>query len=248
MKREVLCATLIVGLISPAWATNICLRTRDIVSTDSKDGKTMVFKTQKVMAELCPDNAEPAVVTIVLRQARSFGEALKAESTPDRYELVRSLIARVRIGDASICVELHRLALSGKLGLSTDAISRGTDEPLQLMMPTELRRLGKEKRLIVAAHTPKTNRDAVLIKAIARGHQWFEMLKNRKAPSITDIANAENLPRTYIGSVIPFALLAPDITEAILEGTQPIDLNLDRLINISLPIDWAEQRSVLGFK
>ena len=122
------------------------------------------------------------------------------------------------------------------------------DAPLQLTMPAELRRLGKEKRLIVAAHAPKTNPDAVLIKAIVRGHQWFEMLKNRKAMSITDIANTERLPRTYVGSVIPFALLAPDITEAILEGTQPIDLNLDRLINLSLPIDWAEQRSVLGFK
>jgi site-specific DNA recombinase len=76
----------------------------------------------------------------------------------------------------------------------------------------------------------------------------FEMLRNRKALSITDIASAEKLPRTYVGSVIPFALLAPDITEAILEGTQPIDLNLDRLINVSLPIDWAEQRSVLGFR
>jgi site-specific DNA recombinase len=115
-------------------------------------------------------------------------------------------------------------------------------------MPAELRRLGKEKRLIVAAHTPKTNPDAVLIKAIVRGHQWFEMLKNGTANSITDIAIAEKLPRTYVGSVIPFALLAPDITEAILEGAQPIDLNLDRLINLSLPIGWAEQRSVLGFK
>ncbi len=115
-------------------------------------------------------------------------------------------------------------------------------------MPAELRRLGKEKRLIVAVHAPKTNPDPVLIKAIVRSHQWFEMLKNRKALSITEIAQAEKLPRTYVGSVIPFALLAPDITEAILEGTQPIDLNLDRLINLSLPIDWAEQRSVLGFK
>ena len=203
---------------------------------------------QKVMAELCPDDAAPAVVTTALRQARSLGESLKTGSTPERHELVRSLIARVRIDDASICVELHRLSLVERLGLSTDASSRGTDGPLQLMMPAELRRLGKEKRLIVAAHAPKTNPDAVLMKAIVRGHQWFEMLKSRKALSITDIAKAENLPRTYVGSVIPFALLAPDITEAILEGTQPIDLNLDRLINLSLPIDWAEQRSVLGFK
>lgn len=203
---------------------------------------------QKVVAELCPDDAAPSVATTALQQARLLGESLKAGGAADRYELLRSLIVRVRIDDASISVELHRLALSGRLGLLTDAISHGTDEPLQLMIPAELRRLGKEKRLIVAAHAPKTNPDAVLIKAIVRGHQWFEMLKTRKVLSITDIANAEKLPRTYVGSVIPFALLAPDITEAILEGTQPIDLNLDRLINLSLPIDWAEQRSVLGFK
>ena len=203
---------------------------------------------QKIVAELCPDDTAPAVITNAIRQARSLGESLKTEDAPDRYELVRSLIARVRIDDTSICVKLHRSTLSGKLGLSADAISSGTDEPLQLMMPAELRRLGKEKRLIVAAHAPKTNPDAVLIKAIVRGHQWFEMLKSRKVLSISNIANAEKLPRTYVGSVIPFALLAPDITGAILEGTQPIDLNLDRLINLSLPIDWAEQRSVLGFK
>ena len=58
--------------------------------------------------------------------------------------------------------------------------------------------------------------------------------------SITDIAKAERLLRTYVGSVIRFALLAPD--------TQPIDLNLDRLIGGSLPIEWGEQRAVLGFK
>lgn len=203
---------------------------------------------QKILAELCPDDSAPAVVKAALRQARSLGEALKAEYTPDRHELIRSLTARVRIDDASICVGLRRTSLIEKLGLPIEAVSRDNDTPLQLKMPAELRRLGKEKRLIVAMHAPKTNPDAVLIKAIVRGHQWFEMLKNRKALSITDIAKAEKLPRTYVGSVIPFALLAPDITEAILEGAQPIALNLDRLINISLPIDWAEQRSVLGFK
>jgi DNA invertase Pin-like site-specific DNA recombinase len=203
---------------------------------------------QKVMAELCADGAAPAIANAVLRQARIFGEGLKAEGNLDRHELIRSLIVRVRINDTSICVELRRPALREKLGLPIDAVLRDIEPPLQLQMPAELRRLGKEKRLIVAAHAPKSNPDTALIKAVVRGHQWFEMLKSRKFLSITDITDAEILPRTYVGSLIPFALLAPDITEAILEGTQPIDLNLDRLINLSLPIDWAEQRSVLGFK
>lgn len=203
---------------------------------------------QRVMAELCSDDVAPGITKAALQQARLLGESLKAERTADRYEVIRSLIARIQIDDASVSVELRRVSLIESLGFPTDAISHSTDDPIQLMMPAELRRLGKEKRLIVAAHASKTNADAVLIKAIARGHQWFEMLKNREALSITDIADAAKLPRTYVGSVIPFALLAPDITEAILEGTQPIDLNLDQLINLALPIDWAKQRSVLGFK
>jgi hypothetical protein len=44
------------------------------------------------------------------------------------------------------------------------------------------------------------------------------------------------------------AFLAPDITEAILEGTQPIELSLDRLLSaMPLPLDWDAQRAALGF-
>jgi len=45
MKTNILCAILgTIVSVSPAWAANTCLRTRDIVSTASKDGKTLVFK------------------------------------------------------------------------------------------------------------------------------------------------------------------------------------------------------------
>jgi site-specific DNA recombinase len=209
---------------------------------------TFLADAQKIMAELCPDDAAPGIAKAALHHAHLLGQSLKVNDARDRYELIRSLIVRVSIDDVSICIELRRATLLEQLGLPVDASLQSIDTPIQLTVPAELRRLGKEKRLIVAAHAPKTNPDPILIKAIVRGHQWFEMLKSHKALSITEIAQAEKLPRTYVGSVIPFALLAPDITEAILEGTQPIDLNLDRLINVSLPINWAEQRSVLGFE
>jgi DNA invertase Pin-like site-specific DNA recombinase len=203
---------------------------------------------QKVMAELCPDDAAPDVVTIALRQARSLGEALKAASTPDRYELVRSLIVRAGIDAVSICVELRRACLIEKMGIPIDAVSRGIDTPIQLTMPAELRRLGKEKRLIVAAHMPKSNPDSALIKVVVRAHNWFEMLKNRKVESISELARAESVQRTYPSRIIPLVFLAPDITEAILEGRQPIDLSLDRLMAaMPLPLAWDEQRAALGF-
>ena len=62
MKRNILCAILVaMSLASPALAANTCLRTRDIVSTVSKDGKTLVFKMRdgrtlvNHLQGICPD-------------------------------------------------------------------------------------------------------------------------------------------------------------------------------------------------
>ena len=62
MKRDILCAMLVaMSFASPAWAANICLRTEDIASTDSNDGKTLVFKMRdgrtlvNHLKGVCPD-------------------------------------------------------------------------------------------------------------------------------------------------------------------------------------------------
>jgi site-specific DNA recombinase len=42
--------------------------------------------------------------------------------------------------------------------------------------------------------------------------------------------------------------LAPDITQAILDGRQPSDLTAEKLLEHSrLPLAWHDQRIVLGF-
>ncbi len=42
------------------------------------------------------------------------------------------------------------------------------------------------------------------------------------------------------------AFLAPDIVEAILDGYQPVDLELERLLK-GIPISWDAQRRAWGF-
>jgi hypothetical protein len=203
---------------------------------------------QAVTAQLCIGDAPPAVASAAIRMAASFSVRLHADGGREHYEAIRAVVAHVQVDDITICVTLKRRSLAEQLGIAFDAILQDVDVPLELNIPAQLRRLGKEKRLIVAAHAPRSHPDAVLIKAIVRAHQWFGMLRNRTITSITDISKAERLSRSYVSSIIPFAFLAPDIVEAILDGTQPIDLNLDRLINLALPLDWTAQRAVLGFK
>jgi hypothetical protein len=54
--------------------------------------------------------------------------------------------------------------------------------------------------------------------------------------------------RSYFTRVVRLSYLAPDITQAILEGRQPRDLTAEKLLQHSrLPLGWHDQRTVLGF-
>ena len=58
----------------------------------------------------------------------------------------------------------------------------------------------------------------------------------------------EVMSPSYFTRLVRLSYLAPDITEAILDGRQPRDLTADKLLAHSrLPLGWREQRTVLGF-
>lgn len=52
--------------------------------------------------------------------------------------------------------------------------------------------------------------------------------------------------RPYVTRIINLKFLAPDIVKAILDGTQPVGLNLKDLMG-RLPLEWKAQRLALGF-
>ena len=60
----------------------------------------------------------------------------------------------------------------------------------------------------------------------------------------TAYGHREVLIRGYVD----LAFLAPEIVEAILAGTQPVDLTAEALTKrTDLPLSWAEQKALLGF-
>jgi site-specific DNA recombinase len=53
---------------------------------------------------------------------------------------------------------------------------------------------------------------------------------------------------SYFARVVRLSYLAPDITQAILDGHQPRDMMAKKLLGHSrLPLAWHDQRTVLGF-
>src|SRR6202165_5674451 len=93
--------------------------------------------------------------------------------------------------------------------------------------------------------TDRSKCDPTLIKAIARGRAWFEELAAGRARSLRELAERDGITRRYIRRLVDLAFLSPDLVEAILQGRQPIELTATRLTGLDLPLDWADQRSLL---
>ena len=116
--------------------------------------------------------------------------------------------------------------------------------------PPCIAKRGVEQKLVIGTGlmTPGP-RDEPLVKALARAYAWFEDLRLRRVKDASELAAREQLPRSYVQANLPLAFLAPPIVVAILEGRQPPDLNLKRLMYRSeLSIDWRFQRQQLGFE
>jgi hypothetical protein len=89
-----------------------------------------------------------------------------------------------------------------------------------------------------------TRADPALVKALARAHRWQCMLDSGRYASISEMAAAVEIDRGYLGRILQLTLLAPDIVGAILDGRQPAELGLPRVMK-ALPAEWPVQRQVL---
>jgi hypothetical protein len=54
--------------------------------------------------------------------------------------------------------------------------------------------------------------------ALARAWRWQRLVDRRVFGSVTEIAQAERISKSYVSRILRLALLAPDIVEAILGG------------------------------
>ena len=111
----------------------------------------------------------------------------------------------------------------------------------------QMKRRGIEMRLVISDNSP-ARVDQTLIKTIARAHGWYQELLSGQAKSIAEIAAREAMDRSSVAKRLSLAFLSPHIIETIIAGQQPVDLTTKRLVkHIDLPLDWAEQKRILGF-
>ena len=88
--------------------------------------------------------------------------------------------------------------------------------------------------------SPAGGIDSALVKAIARAYRWQRMLESGDYATLRELAKAEGLDPAYLSRVLKLTLLAPELVEATVNGSNTVRLDLRNLTS-PFSFDWLEQ-------
>jgi site-specific DNA recombinase len=209
------------------------------------------FGSADRVAAIVGQAGEDLVTTRALVDAaQQFAKALAGDSTSGLRELLAGIVVRITIRQDSIEVHISKEGIRARL-LNQERIPGQVSDgqPIVLTMAMKLKRCGGEMRLIIpgwAAIDQLRQPVASLIKAVSRASDWVRRMEVGEFKHQRDLAKATKLEPRHINALLRVAFLAPEITEAIMDGRQPPDLTLGSVTGV-LPMSWQLQKKLISF-
>lgn len=170
------------------------------------------------------------------RTARSLASTIRQRGA----SAIAPAITSGTVSAGTLRISLDREAVAYHLGPA--AVDLDADL-LEVAAPFTCRRRGIEVKIVSGDREPSPDR--AMLRALRHAHRWAGMLKSGVA--LGDIAVREGASESFVGRIISLATLSPSIQEAIVSGTQPLELSLETLVRSRPPLDWAEQERRFGF-
>jgi hypothetical protein len=117
---------------------------------------------------------------------------------------------------------------------------------LVVRIPMQFQRRRGRKRIVAPdgtaiVATSKPHPDGALVKALANAHRWRPLLEDGQFGTLAELADAEQISRSYVCRVLRLSLLAPDIVERILDGRPTAGL---APYLKPFPVEWERQREL----
>jgi site-specific DNA recombinase len=168
-----------------------------------------------------------------------------------------ALLSRVDINLDRVEISIRRCRLAALLaGQPIDPTKQEGetdthfDEILTLTVMARLQRVGREMRMLVENTDEQTTADPGLQRIVVRAHDIQARLMQNTDLTVHLIASQERVSEGYISRLLRLPSLAPDIITAIVNGKNPPQLTAKKLMRLTLqiPVDWSEQRKLLGFQ
>jgi hypothetical protein len=108
-----------------------------------------------------------------------------------------------------------------------------------------VKRGGRREMQLPDGAMPSRRTNSTLVKALARAFRWKRMLESDEFATIAELAECEGISPSYMTRVLRLTLLAPDIVEVVLDGTQAPEVKLARVLE-PFAEEWAEQHAAFS--
>src|ERR1700758_912784 len=194
---------------------------------------------------------DPSAQRRLIARAVEIGKSWTELPGTRQRAFLTTLIDRIDVGAHQIDIHFRPTRLAALLdGAATPLPSASDDEIQILSIPVRLRRSGQAIRMLIEGIDPfaTAKPDARLVKLLITAGRFNAALVGSDGVPFAALAKRQGVSPSYFTRLVRLSYLAPDITEAILDGRQPRDLTADKLLAHSrLPLGWPEQRAVLGF-
>lgn len=115
------------------------------------------------------------------------------------------------------------------------------ENKLETFLPFQFRRRGAQRVIADDRYV----HDVKLLEGVARAFYWQHLLDTGVMKSGSDIARAEGLHPSVPNELMRLTLLAPDIVEKLMMGSQPRRMNLIWFRSNPLPVDWSAQWKIV---
>ncbi len=191
---------------------------------------------------------DPSAQRRLIARAVEIGKSWTELPGTRQRAFLTTLIDHIDVAAHQIDIHLRPTRLAALLDVAATSLSNATDDEIQILsIPVRLRRSGRAIRMLIEGTDPFATA-AQLVKLLIRARRFNATLLDSDGVPFAALAKREGVSPSYFTRLVRLSYLAPDITEAILDGRQPPDLTADKLLAHSrLPLGWHEQRTVIGF-
>ena len=219
--------------------------------------RTFLSDQGAILNVIRDEHADGAGQNRLIGRGRQIAEELGTFAPDQIRAMLMRLLSRVDIRPDCVEISIRRGRLVELLAAQPfEAATQGgksdkeSEEVLTLTVMARLQRVGRELRMLVENTDDQTMADPGLLRIVARAHDIQARLMQNNDLTVHVIASQERVSANYVYRLLRLPTLAPDIITAIVNGKNPPQLTAKRLMRLTpqIPVDWAEQRKLLGFQ
>lgn len=174
-----------------------------------------------------------------VNKQNNFIAAIKSIKDFSDSRIIRAILSKVIVSSKAVEITLCGQNLIKLLECLVNhkkilfEANNQTDMPIVITRKTHITRVHQKGNLLIIDSDDKVvpMHNPYLINAIVKSHYWNHLLVNGHVKNVSEIQKLEGMKDpTYIKNVMKLKFIPAELTEQILNGTQPIEMTVQKLL------------------